>query len=257
MAAGEGRKVIATEPTLSDEQRERFWSDGYLVVPDLLTGEEVEGFLDHLDREQGTGGYGLQGHRQISQYRYLATHPRIAGAAAEILGGRVRIVQTMLLNKPPQGGRGIALHQDSHYLPNEPNTLMACWLAFTDTDPENGGLCVVPGSHRDGLHPTRKNQDEKEHASWETEHTMRDRDGREWPQTLVSFQITDVDPARLVRLTVPRGGGVFFTGLTIHGSFSNKSADRQRTAWAVHYVREDTWLFRTDVQDAVLVESSG
>ncbi len=245
--------MISTAPILSAEQIDRFQTEGYLVVPGLLTDEEVDGFLDHMAREKATGAYGLQGHRQDSQYRYLATHPRIAGAAAQIQGGPVRIVQTMLLNKPPQGGRGIALHQDSQYLPNEPNTLMACWLAFTDTDPENGGLCVVPGSHREGLRAARKNQDEKEHASWETEHTMRDRDGREWNQTLVSFQITDVDPARLVRLTVPRGGGVFFTGMTIHGSFSNQSTDRQRTAWAVHYVREDTWLYRTDVQDALPV----
>jgi ectoine hydroxylase-related dioxygenase (phytanoyl-CoA dioxygenase family) len=238
--------------TLSAEQLERYQADGYLVVPDLLTDEEVSAFVRHLE-EEGVGAHGLQGHRGDPQYRYLATHPRIAGVAAQILGGGVKIVQTMLLNKAPAGGKGIALHQDSQYLPNEPNTLMACWLAFTDTDAENGGLCVVPGSHRQGLRAARKNQDDREHATWENAHTMRDREGREWPQTLVSFQIPDVEPESLVRLTVPRGGGVFFTGLTIHGSFSNQSADRSRMAWAVHYVREDTWLFRTDVQDAVRV----
>jgi len=231
-----------------------FNDDGYLVVPDLLTRKEVDAFVDHLAREEAIRTYGLQGHRQDPQYRYLATHPRIAGGAAQLRGGRVRIVQTMLLSKPPQGGRGIALHQDCHYLPNDPNTLMACWLALTDTDPENGGLCVVPGSHLEGLRTVRKNQDAKEHATWETEHVMRGRDGREWNQTLVSFQIADLDPARIVRLTVPRGGGVFFTGLTIHGSFANQSSDRPRTAWAVHFVHEDTWLYRTDVQDAVLAE---
>jgi phytanoyl-CoA hydroxylase len=246
--------MITTPQILSEEQIDRFKADGYLVVPDLLTDAEVDAFVQHLAEEQAIGAYGLQGHRQDPQYRYLATHPRIAGAAAQIRGGQVRIVQTMLLNKRPQGGQGIALHQDTHYLPNEPNTLMACWLALTDTDPANGGLCVVPGSHLEGLRAAEKNRDEKEHANWENEHLMRDRDGREWKHTMVSFQITDLDPARLVRLAVPRGGGVFFTGLTIHGSFSNQSADRQRTAWAVHYVHENTWLYRGDVQDAMLVE---
>lgn len=245
--------MVQTEATiLTSEQLERYQVDGYLVVPDLLTDAEVDAFVRNLG-EASVGTYGLRGHRQDGQYAYLATHPRIAGVAAQLLGGGVKIVQTMLLNKGPQGGKGIALRQDSQYLPNEPNTLMACWLAFTDTDPDNGGLCVVPGSHRQGLRTARKNQDDQEHATWENTHTMRDRNGREWPQTLVSFQIPDVDPASLVRLTVPRGGGVFFTGLTIHGSFSNQSADRLRIAWAVHYVREDTWLFRTDVQDAVRV----
>jgi ectoine hydroxylase-related dioxygenase (phytanoyl-CoA dioxygenase family) len=246
--------MVAQIPAaLTAAQVAQFNAEGYLVVPDLLTEAEVDAFLEHLAREKAIGAHGLQGHRHDPQYRYLAEHPRIAGAAAQLRGGRVRVVQTMLLNKPPQGGKGIALHQDSHYLPNEPNTLMACWLAFTDTDPENGGLCVVPGSHLEGLRAAQKNADEKEHASWETEHLMRDRDGREWNQTVVSFQITDLDPARIVRLTIPRGGGVFFTGMTAHGSFSNQSADRPRTAWAVHYIHEDTWLFREDVQDAVLV----
>jgi ectoine hydroxylase-related dioxygenase (phytanoyl-CoA dioxygenase family) len=246
--------MIETEQALSAEQIARFHTDGYLVVEDLLTDEEVRAFVDHLAREKSVGTYGLQGHRQDPQYRYLATHPRVAGAASQILGGRVRVVQTMRLTKPPQGGKGIALHQDSHYLPNEPNTLMACWLALTETDPENGGLCVVPGSYRHGLRVARKNDDDKEHVSWETVYAMRDRDGREWDQAMHSFQITDLDPDSILRLTVPRGGGVFFTGMTIHGSFSNQSADRARTAWAVHYVREDTWLYRQDVQEAMLVE---
>lgn len=248
--------MVETGQPLSAEQIERFQTAGYLVVEDLLTDEEVSAFVRHLAEEERIGAYGLQGHRQDPQYRYLATHPRVAGAASQILGARVRVVQTMLLKKPPQGGKGIALHQDSHYLPNEPNTLMACWLALTDTDPANGGLCVAPGSHRQGLRAARKNENESDHVTWETMHTMRDRDGREWNQTMVSFQITDVDDDSLVRLTVPRGGGVFFTGLTVHGSFANQSSDRQRTAWAVHFVHEDTWLSRTDVQDAMLVEST-
>ena len=94
----------------------------------------------------------------------MANHPKIAGAAMQIQGGPVRIVQTMALAKPPQGGRGIALHQDSHYLPNEPNTLMACWLALSDTSPENGGLCIVPGSHHAGLRGAHKTENEQEHT---------------------------------------------------------------------------------------------
>jgi ectoine hydroxylase-related dioxygenase (phytanoyl-CoA dioxygenase family) len=250
----EGRIVTDTLQLLSAEQIARYQTDGYLVIDDLLTEDEVNAFVRHLAQEEAVRTYGLHGHLQDPQYRYLATHPKIAGTASQILGGQVRVVQTMLLNKPSQGGKGIALHQDSHYLPNEPNTLMACWLALTDTDPENGGLCVVPGSHRQGLRAARKNEDDAEHVTWETVHTMRDRDGREWSQTLVSFQIADVDPAQLVRLTVPRGGGVFFTGMTVHGSFANQSATRPRTAWAVHYVHEGTWLYRGDVQDAMLVE---
>jgi phytanoyl-CoA hydroxylase len=240
---------------LSPDQVARFHADGYLVVPDLLTAAEVSGFLEHV-AQANVGRFGLMGHRVDPQYRALATHPRIAGAASEIVGGRVRVVQTMYLDKRPAGGRGIALHQDTHYLPNEPNTLMACWIAFTDTDPANGGLCVVPGSHREGLRSVHRTEDTRHHDSWEHVYAVRDRDGREWEQRMFSFEIAGLDPARLRRLTVPAGGGVFFSGMTIHGSFANESSDRPRKAWAVHYVREDTWLYRQDVQEAMLVETA-
>jgi phytanoyl-CoA hydroxylase len=246
--------MISNRAILTPEQVERFRTDGYLVVPELLTEAETSAFMRRVQEGPPITGYALHGHLEDDHYRALATHPRVAGGAAQILGGRPRVVQTMLLNKPPRGGQGIALHQDSHYLPNEPNTLMACWLAFTDTDPDNGGLCVVPSSHKGGLRPAKKNEDAAEHAAWETVYDMRDPDGREWKQPMFSFQIRDLDESEIVRLTVPRGGGVFFTGMTIHGSFANHSADRPRCAFAVHYVREDTWLYRRDVQDAMLVE---
>lgn len=235
------------ENILTDEQINQYRQDGYLVVPNLLTEDEMEAFLNHRP-EPFTP---LQGHRTDPQYRHLATHPRITAGAQQLVGGPLKIVQTMFLDKPSKGGIGIALHQDSHYLPNEPNTLMACWLALTDTDPDNGGLCIVPRSQAGGLRSAHRAENTKEHASWETQHTMSDREGKQWNQTLVSFEIDDLDPASIVRLTVPRGSGVYFTGLTIHGSFANHSEDRPRRAFATHYIRQDTWLFREDVQDAM------
>ena len=53
----------------------------------------------------------------------------------------------MYMDKKPKGGIGVALHQDTHYIRNDPNTLMACWIALSKTEPENGGWYVVPGSH--------------------------------------------------------------------------------------------------------------
>src|ERR1051326_8207890 len=143
--------MSALPSVLTPEQIQHFHEYGYVIVPDLLTDEEVSAFVAHEEAHRPCGTYGLQGHRSDPQYQYVANHPKIAGAAMQIRGGPVRIVQTMTLTKAPQAGKGIALHQDSHYLPNEPNTLMACWLALSDTDADNGGVCVVPGGHREGL----------------------------------------------------------------------------------------------------------
>jgi phytanoyl-CoA hydroxylase len=241
---------------LTPAQIADYRANGYVVVPGLLTPEEIAAFRQHVATREKPNWYALHGHRFDPQYRYLATHPKAAGGAAKLMGGRPKIVQTMLLDKPPSGV-GIALHQDSHYLPNEPNTLMACWLALTDTDPANGGLCVVPGSHTGGLRSAHRTANTKDHASWTQEYAMRAPDGRDWTETMYSFEMDALDPASIVRLTVPAGGGVYFTGLTIHGSFANESADRPRVAFATHYVREDTWLFRKDVQDAIPIDISG
>lgn len=245
---------------LSEEQIAQYHADGYLIVPDVLTQEEVDTFLAHEDDPASQDlRNGLLTHQTDDYWRHLAFHPNVAGTAAQLLQGKPRIVQTMYLAKPPAeegaelGGAGVSLHQDTHYLPNEPNTLMACWIAMSDTDPDNGGLCVAPGSHKDALRETDFNTS-PEHASWKTDHTMRAPDGKEWTETLYSFHVRGIEDDDLVKLTIPRGSGVFFTSLTVHGSYANRSQTRPRLAFAVHYVKEGTWVYRTDVQDTTPVE---
>ena len=248
---------------LTDAQVDRFHDEGYLVVPDLLTADEVEAFVRHqADPEAESLRQGLRTHLSDPFWRRLAHHPNVAGVARQILGGRPRIVQTMYMAKEPAGpdeelgGAGISLHQDSHYLPNEPDTLMACWIAMSDTDPENGGLCVAPGSHKDTLRETTMNPTPAPMSS-ESDYGMRSPDGREWTEKLYSFDVVGIGEEDLVRLTVPRGSGVFFTSRTVQGSYANRSRTRPRLAFAVHYVKDGTWVFRTDVQDTTPVDLPG
>ena len=245
---------------LSPEQAAFYTDQGYVAVSGLLSDQETRAFLTHADRTPQRPRYGLHGHLQDAQYAYLAKHPKIVTIVAQLLQGRPCIVQTMLLDKPASGGKGIALQQDLHYLPHDPetpDTLMACWLALTDTDAGNGGLCVVPGSHKGGLRSAHRGQDAQEHDSFEAEYAMRDLRGREWTQKMFRFEIDDLDLGDIVRLSVPRGAGVFFCGRTIHGSFGNHSPDRPRRAFATHYVREGTHVLRRDVQNTVPVEVAG
>ena len=41
------------------------------------------------------------------------------------------------------------------------------------------------------------------------------------------------------------------SSLTVHGSYANQTTDRTRLAFATHYVRDGTWVFRTDLQGMV------
>ncbi|NBC17803.1 MAG: hypothetical protein GVY18_10865 [Bacteroidetes bacterium] len=244
--------------TLTPEQIARYERDGYLIVHDVLSDDEVDAFVAYEQEPKPEGWLdNLRHHVDDPHWARLARHPNVVSIAQQLLDGATpQIVQTMYMERQPAGDaevgdKGIALHQDLHYLPTEPDTLMACWIALNDTDAGNAGLCVVPGSHKDGLYEARKNEDDQEHDAWEVEHLMRDRDGNEWTQRFFSFDIEGLDPEDIERLTVPKGAGVFFSGYTIHGSYANRSKDRVRRAFATHYVAEGSWVVRADVQDLV------
>ncbi len=237
---------------LTAEQLKKYKAEGYLVVQNLLTPVEADAFVKYEARQSKEWRGHLDNHKRDEHWREIAAHPNIVGIAGQILNARPMIVQTMFLEKNPgEEAKGTALHQDTHYLPNEPNTLVACWLAMSDTDEENGGLCVLPASHTRGLYETHKATSMKDHQVWESEHLMRDRNGREWRQVFYSFEIEGIDRSKMQFLSVPTGSGVFFSGMTIHGSYANRSVDRVRRAFATHFVAEGTWLFRADVQAVV------
>lgn len=238
---------------LSPEQIRQYRDNGYLVVPNILSEQEVDDFVEYEATQDPERRNHLDNHKLNERWTRVAKHPNIVSNIRQILNSpKPMIVQTMYLEKrPAEPGKGTALHQDSHYLPNEPNTLMACWLAMSNTDGENGGLCVVPGSHKSGLYNTHKATNSKDHQVWETEHLMRDRTGKEWKDRFYSFEIDGLDLSTVVNLEVPKGAGVFFSSYTIHGSYGNKSPNRVRRAFATHFVAEGTWVLRADVQDVV------
>ena len=233
---------------LSPEQVGQYQRDGYLAVPDLLSPGEVGAFRGYNeDVFAGRKKTGLTNHLVDGTWARTAGHPRIRTALTALMGGRPMCIQTMMLAKMPEG-RGIAIHQDSYYIVTEPETLTACWIALDDTDAGNGGLCVSPGSHRGPLLQMDMPKDAAQHASWTTTYEYRDRSGKTWAVPLHSAEVKGWNSSREVTLTVPAGGAVFFTGRTIHGSHRNESSERPRRAFACHYVREGTWVYRTDIQ---------
>lgn len=237
---------------LTPAELQQYHDQGYLVVPGLLTAAETEAFVRYEAAQDREWRNHLDNHKRDPEWKRIATHRHIAGIARQILAAPPYIVQTMYLEKlPGEEAKGTAPHQDTHYLPNEPNTLMACWLALSDTDEENGGLCVLPRSHTGSLLSTHKATSMKDHQVWESEHLLRDRAGKEWMEQFYSFEIDGLDRSKLTFLAVPKGGGVFFNGMTIHGSYANLSRDRARRAFATHFVAEGTWVLRTDVQGTV------
>jgi ectoine hydroxylase-related dioxygenase (phytanoyl-CoA dioxygenase family) len=115
--------------------------------------------------------------------------------------------------KPP-GAKGQALHQDNVYLLCDPGTCYAAWTAIDATDPDNGGMYIVPGSHRIELECPI----EIETTESFTNHTVPIPNGM-----------------KAIPVIMEPGDTLFFNGSVIHGSGPNRTKDRWRRSFITHY----------------------
>ncbi len=242
---------------LTAEQSRHYQEHGYLVIKALVSDEECDTFLNNPGSPlpEGHCQPSLVRHRSDAVWGGLCCQERIVAVLTELMGAAPKIVQSMFI--PKQGATegqhpkdGVALHQDCAYIRTDKPTLMAAWVALSDTDPENGGLCLVPGSHlrfRGDLNPEGRDHQGQTFTNHHIQLEMCDPDGREWVDTVWTPKFPELGDHEILRLTVPKGGVVFFDGYLVHGSYANFSP-RKRLAFATHYVREDTWVYRTDLQ---------
>lgn len=218
-----------------------FAQDGYLVARGLFSPDEVgairetfmqqaangpveglsDGHYQHCDPSDPLHFYPrmMHPHRHLDKpvgplsLRYLLD-PRIYELLSALMDEEPVAAQSMFYFKPP-GARGQDLHQDNFYLRVQPGTCYAMWLAIDDADEGNGGMRVVPGSHR------------MEIACPETAD----------PALYFTTHHVPV-PKDLQAVPVPLQAGdvLFFNGSVIHGSLPNSSRDRFRRAFICHYV---------------------
>ncbi len=100
--------------------------------------------------------------------------------------------------KPPEQGAPFPMHQDYHYFPYEKDSMLAIFLHLDDTNIENGGLAVFPGSHKLGPLPDKSNKPGFHYV---------DQD---------QFRIEQAEP-----VIAKKGDVVIFSYLLVHGSFVN------------------------------------
>lgn len=220
---------------VTDTQQQFYNGQGYVVVPQLFSPEEVAQFRDHYMRLRENGACPgddippdassddplrryprmLQMHRWDERsLRYLLDE-RVRACLVSLLGGEPYAVQTMLYFKPPTA-RGQALHQDQYFLRVQPGTCMAAWMALDRCDEENGCMQVVPGSHTWPLLCT---------TTADTTQSFTD----------LTVPIPPGTPVHAVEMEP--GDVLFFNGSLVHGSLPNTSTDRFRRALIAHYIQ--------------------
>jgi phytanoyl-CoA hydroxylase len=226
----------------------QFNEQGYLIIRNLFTPEEVaeiretfmtmneNGPIEGLSEIMRGGPNGYDASDPLSFYprmmhphRHLdkpvgpvATKYMLDARLYELLNGFMGeepvSAQSMFYFKPA-GARGQDLHQDNFYLRVAPGTCYAMWLAIDDSDRENGGMIVVPGTHDLEIACPEK----ADKTKFFTDHHVPVPEGLE--EVPVDLKAGDV---------------LFFNGSIIHGSNPNTSTDRFRRAFICHYVPKAT-----------------
>ncbi|MBO0980789.1 phytanoyl-CoA dioxygenase family protein [Microbacterium sp. SD291] len=209
---------------------------GVTQLPGLLSATEIaeirDVFMHQIESDRGVGHDDRVGDDDpLSRYpRFVHPHrrtelemgrlarrwmldPRIVGPVEEMVGP-VHAAQSMFYFKPP-GARGQALHQDNIFLQAHPETCIAAWVAIDDCDAENGGLKVVPGSHR---------------------YEIICPDEADPEESFTSTEITLPEGFAAEQTELASGDVLFFHGSMVHGSGPNRSADRFRRSLIFHYV---------------------
>lgn len=205
---------------LGPEQAEELDQQGWTVI-DVLGPDECDLLVRYLAglpqrvRDLGEGNP-LRIHSMVSMDSpllsdYLADE-RLVGPMMKLLGPDIRVFWEQVITRTPTTTGTLPWHQDAGYSSTFGNDMFGVWLALTDAQSSNGGLHMIPGSHKGGL---------LRHA--------RVRPG------IRSVHPDDMPPQEeAVSLTLTKGQAVVFTAYTIHASFGNHS-DRSRVGWIAHY----------------------
>ena len=206
-----------------------FHSDGFLLLPGLLSQSELGKISDEYDsmfeRKKKEGGrlegawsgswskegstqsvlsiHNLQQHSSV--FTNLLLHPGLMDCLEDLLEGSVVLHHTKAHLKPPKEGAPFPTHQDYHYFPYKNHSMLAVFIHLDDTTPANGGLGVFPGSHQAGPQPDVS-----------TSQGVHYLDQNQWP-------LSDATPV------VARAGDVLiFSYLLVHGSYPNTSDHTRR-----------------------------
>lgn len=227
---------------LSDEQFEEYQRKGFIVVEEVLSGEEVEVVTDRIReyvrghrREEGFDRMlepsvnpdefdregepvrkfeGVSMAREDDVFRDVAFHENIVEVVSQLQGPNLKLLRSAAMLKPPRVGSAKKFHQDAAYYPIHPMDHVTVWIALDEATTENGCMQVVPGAHTDGLL-------HHEEMEYETDITLAERDYGE---------------DDTVTLPMEPGDALFQHCLLPHFTAPNES-DQWRRAMIVAYMR--------------------
>ncbi|WP_168207297.1 phytanoyl-CoA dioxygenase family protein [Microlunatus elymi] len=186
-ATGNARMRAGNQGTLTAEQVEQYDTEGYLVLPDLLSEEDMApvrsaltekvdriadelieagliddplteaafpyrlaNLFDGLEPDQFLE-YGRSWRDRIPGYYTLMSNPRILDVVESLIGPEIfsNPVYNVRPKVPRIAAGAVPWHQDKSYWPDaNSNPVITVWISFVDATLENGCLHVYPRTQR-------------------------------------------------------------------------------------------------------------
>ena len=232
---------------LSEEQKSRFWTDGYLIVENAVTdaqlsdlrrdfndwveesrthnedfGETIDG-RKRFDLEPGHSSEApalrrIQSPEEVSEaYAAVMRNARTVDLVAELIGPSLRFHHGKVNSKLPGAATKVKFHQDFTFQPMTNDDMITALLFVDEVTADNGPLEVVPGSHTGPLY-----------SLW--------HDGVF--TGAVADEVVETHKDRIESCTGPAGSVCLMHASLLHGSAPNFS-DRPRTLYITTYYSED------------------
>jgi hypothetical protein len=153
--------AVFDNPANPFDVRKAFEEDGYLLVRNVLSPEEMDDIQAQWSkmRDRLRSGDVVDGIRRDNFYIHgrlegpmgsVYRHSHVVDLAKALLGEDLAIYMNRLNVKDTAFSDSIHLHQDVPYFNGGPNKINF-FLAFQDTNVNNGAMLYVPGSHKLGL----------------------------------------------------------------------------------------------------------
>lgn len=230
---------------LSQEEIARYHQDG-LVVPEYrLPEDKLQGLRAAVDKliqdhpdvrpETLSGPHNPWGQsaRIMGNHDFLefCRFGEILDMVEQLIGPDIILWGSMLFCKPPKDGKAVPWHQDGQYWPIEPLATVTVRVAIDGSEPDNGCMRYIPGSHRShdlARHETAPRED-----------------------YAIKQEIADLDDSTARDVILEPGQVSLHDVYTVHGSNHNRSG-RRRADYAIRYMPATSLYDRRDDHPATL-----
>ncbi len=234
--------------TLTQDQIDAFWRDGFIVVEHAVTADELDGIRAQFatwvdDSRQHTGPFGetldkrgrfdvepgshtaqtpalrrVQSPEEVSDaFLQVMRHGRTVDIVADLIGPNLKFHHGKVNSKQPGAATKVKWHQDFCFQPMTNDDIITCLLFMDDVTLENGPLEVAPGTHKGPLY-----------SHW--------HDGVF--TGAVADTVMEAHWNGVVKCTGAAGSVCLMHSSLLHGSAPNLS-DQPRTLYITTYYAED------------------